>query len=69
MATCKDTTEPHVPPGGEPTDERGEPKAVCSSCGGSRECPTCAGSGRWYAGTLDEDERSSCGGSGRCPDC
>jgi hypothetical protein len=45
---------------------RAEP---CGSCGGSGKCATCAGSGVWYAGSIDEDECSSCGGSGRCPDC
>jgi hypothetical protein len=41
----------------------------CEVCGDSRKCLTCAGSGVWYAGTLDEDECSSCGGTGHCPDC
>lgn len=45
------------------------PTSDCASCGGTRRCLTCAGTGRWYEGSPDEGDCSSCGGSGLCPDC
>lgn len=48
-------------------ERSGDPN--CRTCGGRGACLTCAGTGTWYASSIDEDSCSSCGGSGRCPDC
>jgi hypothetical protein len=62
-------------PGNEPANDNVQPgspfkhQPLCQVCGDSRKCLTCAGTGVWYAGTVEEDECSSCGGTGYCPDC
>ena len=50
-----------------PADQR--TAELCPLCKGHLKCPICAGTGKWYEETDDEEKCSACKGLRFCPEC